>query len=77
MLRKALQREYAISKLVIYFKNIDLDPQLANLVNWFLSLTSFFYSEEIINLSGKIKPSKREHYFSLFSDPLYSLPRGK
>lgn len=61
MLRKALQREYAISKLVIYFKNIDLDPQLANLVNWFLSLTSFFYSEEIINLSGKIKPSKREH----------------
>lgn len=61
ILRKALQREYAISKLVIYFKNIDLDPQLANLVNWFLSLTSFFYSEEIINLSGKIKPSKREH----------------
>lgn len=48
-------------KAIIYFKNIDLDPQLANLVNWFLSLTSFFYSEEIINLSGKIKPSKREH----------------
>lgn len=59
ILRKALQREYAISKLTLYLKNID--TQLAILVNWFLSLTSFFYSKEIINLSGKIKPSKREH----------------
>lgn len=63
MLRKALQREYAISKLILCFRNIDLDPLLANLVSQFLSLTSFFYSEEIINVSGKIKPSKREHQF--------------